>query len=159
MTTIILLAIAAMLTLERFGPSSSVGGPMCMLLVLALIVRGVTAHEAKSSEGDEMHRGTCMVVSAIGGFAAFILFVLSTDLIEPYLPTDGPLDSSEDPAKYALVAASAIVMVLGSWLPLRAMNRWRSDRKKQQPRNDGAVQSTAVAVAASAVEPRQRRHD
>ncbi|MCK1395999.1 hypothetical protein [Bradyrhizobium sp. 1] len=158
MTTIILLAIAAMLTLERFGPGSSVGGPMSMLLVLVLIILGVTAHEAKSRERDEMRRGICIVVSIIGGVAAFILIALSIDAIEPYLPIEGPLDSSEDPVKYALVAATAIVVVLGSWLPLRAMNRLRSHEKAAPGLRCSAVHHTG-SVPPSAVEPRRRRHD
>ncbi|MBW7973249.1 hypothetical protein [Bradyrhizobium sp. BR 10289] len=125
MTTIMLLAVAAWLLLERFGPGSNVAAWMSMLLILVLTVLGVMDHEAKSNTHGMKRRGVCILVSTIGGFVAFIAFMLSTDLMEPYLPLDGPLDTSDGPVKYAVVAANAVAMVLGSWLPLRAMRLWR----------------------------------
>jgi len=43
----------------------------------------------------------------------------------PYLHLEGSLASSQHPLKFVLVAAIAICMVLGSWLPLWAVNRLR----------------------------------
>ncbi|MCK1477712.1 hypothetical protein IVB27_23620 [Bradyrhizobium sp. 197] len=53
------------------------------------------------------------------------LIGMAMEAMLPYLHLEGSLASSQHPLKYALVIAIAIVMVLGSWMPIWAVNRFR----------------------------------
>ncbi|MFL5237195.1 MAG: hypothetical protein ACJ8EL_06250, partial [Rhizomicrobium sp.] len=63
--------------------------------------------------------------SAVGWLVAVALIGMAVEAMLPYLHLEGSLASSQHPLKYVLVAAIAICMVLGSWLPLLAVNRFR----------------------------------
>ena len=127
MTSIILHAIAAMLLEERFGPASGVGGVTTVMAILVLIVWAVAAHEARSGPRGVVNWIVSIIASVIGGLAALTFISFAIDMMLPYLPIEGSIDSSEHPVKYVLVAATAILVVLGSWIPLRATRRFAKE--------------------------------
>ncbi|WP_342730098.1 hypothetical protein [Bradyrhizobium sp. B117] len=137
MTSIILHAIAAMLLEERFGPASGVGGVTTVMAILVLIAWAVAAHEARSGPRGVVNWIVSIIASVIGGLAALIFISFAIDMMLPFLPIEGSIDSSEHPVKYVLVAATAILVVLGSWIPLRATRRL--DKEKAAPDIAGAA--------------------
>jgi hypothetical protein len=122
---ITLLAVAAMLLVEIFGPKASVGGSMSFMLVFVLVVLAVAIYEAWSNKRGAMGWIVNLFASIIGGLVAVALIGMGMEALLPHLHLEGSLASSQHPLKYVLVAAIAIVMVLGSWMPLWAVNRLR----------------------------------
>ncbi|MBR0845518.1 hypothetical protein JQ607_35470 [Bradyrhizobium liaoningense] len=125
MKTITLLAVAAMLLLDLIGPKSSVGGSMSFVLVLVLVILAVAIYEAWSRERGAIGWIVNFCASAFGGLLVVALIGVAMDTMLPYLHLEGSLASSQHPLKYLLLAVIAIVMVLGSWLPLQIVNRLR----------------------------------
>lgn len=125
MKAITLLAVAAMLLVEIFGPKASVGGSMSFMLVFVLVVLAVAIYEAWSNKRGAMGWIVNLFASIIGGLVAVALIGMGMEALLPHLHLEGSLASSQHPLKYVLVAAIAIVMVLGSWMPLWAVNRLR----------------------------------
>ena len=66
-----------------------------------------------------------IVVAVIGGFVAAIFAGMAFETILPHLHLEGSLASSQHPLLYVLSAAMAILTVLGSWIPLQIVNRFR----------------------------------
>lgn len=126
MASIILLAIAAMLLLEKFGPSSDAAGLMFWMLIFALIVLAVVMREPRSSERGPIGWIVRIFASAIGGWVGLTLISFAIDPLLAYVHFEGSIDQSEGPLKYSLVAATAVVVVLGSWLPVRIIDWLRS---------------------------------
>ena len=125
MKTITLLAVAAMLLVEVFGPTSSVGGPMSFMLVFVVVMLTVAIHEAWSNGRGPVGWIVNLFASAFGGLVAVALIGMGMETLLPYVHLEGSLASSQHPLKYGVVAAIAILMVLGSWLPLWLVNRFR----------------------------------
>ncbi|MDH2357420.1 hypothetical protein QCM77_41055 [Bradyrhizobium sp. SSUT18] len=125
MKTITLLAVAVMLLVEIFGPTSSVGGSMSFMLIFVLVVLTVAIYEAWSNKRGAIGWIVNIFAAAFGGLVAVALIGMAMDAMLPYLHLEGSLASSQHPLKYVVVAAIAIVMVLGSWMPLWAVNRLR----------------------------------
>ncbi|MCK1346322.1 hypothetical protein IVB25_20110 [Bradyrhizobium sp. 193] len=125
MKAITLLAVAAMLLVEIFGSKASVGGSMSFMLVFVLVMLAVAIYEAWSNERGAIGWIVNLLASAVGGLVAVALIGMAVEAMLPYLHLEGSLASSQHPLKYVLVAAIAICMVLGSWLPLLAVNRFR----------------------------------
>ena len=125
MKTITLLAVAAMLLLEAFGPTSSVGGSMSFMLVFVVVMLAVAIYEAWSNGRGAIGWIVNVLVCAFGALVAIALVGMAMDLVLPYLHLEGSLASSQNPLKYVVVAAVAIIMVLGSWIPLQVLNRLR----------------------------------
>ncbi|GMO41164.1 MULTISPECIES: hypothetical protein [Bradyrhizobium] len=125
MKTITLVAVAAVLLLEVFGPTSSVGGSMSFMLVLALVVLAVAIYEAWSNGRGAIGWVVNIVAAAFGGLLAVALIGMGMDAMLPYLQLEGSLASSQNPVKYVVVTLVAIVIVLGSWIPLQIVNRLR----------------------------------
>ncbi|TFV72126.1 hypothetical protein E4K64_25340 [Bradyrhizobium frederickii] len=125
MKTITLLAVAAMLLLEVFGPTSSVGGSMSFMLVFVVVMLAVAIYEAWSTKRGVMGWIVNLFASIVGGLTAVALIGMAMEAVLPYLRLEGSLASSQHPLKYVVVAAMAIFMVLGSWIPLLVLNRLR----------------------------------
>ncbi|GMO78720.1 hypothetical protein [Bradyrhizobium ottawaense] len=124
MKTIALLAIAAML-LEILGPTSSVGGSMSFMLVFVVVTLAVTIYEAWSSKRGAIGWIVNVFASVVGGLTVVALIGMAMDAGLPYLQLEGSLASSQNPVKYVVVTLVAIVIVLGSWIPLQIVNRLR----------------------------------
>lgn len=114
-----------MLLVEIFGPKASVGGSMSFMLVFVLVVLAVAIYEAWSNKRGAMGWIVNLFASITGGLVAVALIGMGMEALLPHLHLEGSLASSQHPLKYVLVAAIAIVMVLGSWMPLWAVNRLR----------------------------------
>ncbi|UPK23720.1 hypothetical protein [Bradyrhizobium sp. 195] len=125
MKTITLLAVAAMLLLEAFGPTSSVGGSMTFMLVFVVVMLAVAIYEAWSNRRGAIGWVVNVFASAFGALVAIALVGMAMDILLPYLRLEGSLASSQHPLKYVVVAAVALLMVLGSWIPLQVLNRLR----------------------------------
>ncbi|WP_027517787.1 hypothetical protein [Bradyrhizobium sp. WSM1417] len=125
MKAITLLAVAAMLLVEVFGSKASVGGSMSFMLIFVLVMLAVAIFEAWSNKRGAMGWIVNLFASVVGGLVAVALIGIAMEAMLPYLHLEGSLASSQHPLKFVLVAAIAICMVLGSWLPLWAVNRLR----------------------------------
>jgi len=125
MKTITLLAVAAMLLLEVFGPTSSVGGSMSFMLVFVVVTLAVAIYEAWSNRRGVLGWIVNLLASIIGGLTTIALVGMGMEAILPYLHLEGSLASSQQLLKYVVVAVIAILMVAGSWIPLQIVNRLR----------------------------------
>ena len=125
MKTITLLAVAAMLLLEVFGPTSSVGGSMSFTLVFVVVTLAVPIYEAWSNRRGAIGWIVNLFVSILGGLTAIAVIGLAMETILPHLHLEGSLASSQQPLKYVVVAGLGILMVAGSWIPLQIVNRLR----------------------------------
>lgn len=125
MKTITLLAVAAMLLLEVFGPTSSVGGSMSFMLVFVVVTLAVPIYEAWSNRRGAIGWIVNLFVSILGGLTAIAVIGMAMETILPHLHLEGALASSQHPLKYVVVAVIAILMVAGSWIPLQIVNRLR----------------------------------
>ena len=137
MKTIILLAVAASLLVAVFGPTSSVGGPMTVMFVLFLAMLTVGIYEAVSNRRGPLGWVVNIVLAVIGGFVAAI--VVGTTVMEPLIllsslvfPMTGSLVSTGHPLLYVLSAAMAVLTVLGSWLAIRIVNKFRQTPARAQ---------------------------
>ncbi|WP_298243433.1 hypothetical protein [uncultured Bradyrhizobium sp.] len=125
MKTITLLAVAAMLLLEVFGPTSSVGGSMSFMLVFVVVTLAVAIDEAWANRRGALGWIVNLFVSILGGLTAIAVIGMAMETILPHLHLGGSLASSQDPLKYVLVVVIAILMVAGCWIPLQIVNRLR----------------------------------
>jgi hypothetical protein len=122
---ITLLAVMAMLLLSVAMPTSSVGGPLTIVLILFLAILAVGVHEAWLKKRGVLGWIVNIVVAVIGGFVAVGLAGMAMETILPHLHLEGSLASSQHPLLYISLAAMAILTVLGSWITLQIVNRFR----------------------------------
>ena len=125
MKIITLIAVLAMLLLSVAMPTSSVGGPLTILLILFLVMLAVAIHEAWVKKRGGLGWIVNIVVAVIGGFVVVIFAGMAMETILPHLHLEGSLASSQHPLLYVVSASLAILAVLGSWLPLQIVNRFR----------------------------------
>jgi hypothetical protein len=122
---ITLIAVMAMLLLSVAMPTSSVGGPLTIMLILFLVMLAVGIHEAWLKKRGAPGWIVNIVVAVIGGFVGVIFAGMAMETILPHLHLEGSLASSQHPLLYVVSAAMAILTVLGSWIPLQIVNRFR----------------------------------
>jgi len=115
----------AMLLLSVAMPTSSVGGPLTIMLILFLVMLAVGIHEAWLKKRGAPGWIVNIVVSVIGGFVVVIFAGMAMETILPHLHLEGSLASSQHPLLYVVSASLAILTVLGSWLMLQIVNRFR----------------------------------
>ena len=125
MKIITLLAVMATLLLSVAMPNSSVGGPLTIMLILFLVMLAVGIHEAWLKKRGALGWIVNIVVSVIGGFVAVGFAGMAMETILPHLHLEGSLASSQHPLLYISLAAMAILTVLGSWIMLQIVNRFR----------------------------------
>ena len=127
MRTITLLAVIALVLLEFSGamPKSSVGGPLTVLLILLLAMLAVGLHEAWSKKRGGLGWIVSIVASVVGGFAAASLAGMAMEMMLPRLRLEGSLASSRHPLLYISSVGLTILTLLGSWIALQIVNRFR----------------------------------
>ena len=125
MKTIALLAVLAMLLQALFGTQSSVGGPMTMLYIVFVTMLAVGIYEAWSKKRGVLGWIVNIVASLIGGFVAVSMGGMAMETILSNLQLEGALASSGHPLLYISSAGMAILTVLGSWITLEIVNRFR----------------------------------
>ena len=96
-----------------------------LLAVVAMLLLAVAIYEAWSNGRGAIGWIVNVLACAFGALIAIALVGMAMDLVLPYLRLEGSLASSQNPLKYVVVAAIALVMVLGSWIPLQVLNRLR----------------------------------
>jgi len=134
--TIMLLAVAASLLVAVFGPTASVGGPMTIMFVLFLAMLTVGIYEAWSNRRGPLGWVVNIVVAVIGGFVAASFAGLA--IIEPIImlfPINGSLASSGHPLFYVGYAGMAVLTVLGSWIAIQIVNKFRQMWMRPQIRS------------------------
>lgn len=125
MKTIALLAVVAMLLQALIGTQSSVGGPLTILFIVFLTMLAVGLYEAWSKKRGALGWIVNIVASLIGGFVAVSLGGLAMEMILSHLQLEGSLESSNHPLLYIASGGMAILTVLGSWIALQIINRFR----------------------------------
>ncbi len=85
----------------------------------------VGIYEAWSNKRGALGWIVNIVASLIGGFVAVIIGGMAMETILSNLKLEGSLASSGHPLLYVSSAGMAIVTVLGSWIPLQIVNRFR----------------------------------
>ena len=123
--TIALLAVLAMILQGLIGTTSSVGGPLTIMLILFLAMLAVGIYEAWSEKRSALGWIVNIVAAVIGGFVAASFGSLAMEMLLPYLQLEGSLASSQHPLLYISLAGMAILIVLGSWSTLQIVNRFR----------------------------------
>ncbi|MTD95749.1 hypothetical protein GIW81_15525 [Hyphomicrobium sp. xq] len=127
MKYIALIAVIAIILLQFSGavPQSSVGGPMTLALVFFAAVLAVAIHEAWSNKRGVLGWIVNIAVSFVGAFVAAELGNLIFEPILLLFPVKGTLAASGHPLLYVLLAGMTLLSVLGSWIALQIVNRWR----------------------------------
>jgi hypothetical protein len=127
MRIITLVCVIGVLLLDLLDatPKSSVGGPLTFLLIFFLAMLAVGIHEAWSNKRGVLGWIVSIVCSLIGGFFAVISGGLAMEEIIPLLKLNGSLATSQHPMRYVASAGIMLLTLLGSWLALQIVNRFR----------------------------------
>jgi hypothetical protein len=133
MKYIALIAVIAILLLQFSGavPQSSVGGPLTLALVFFAAALAVGIHEAWTNKRGVLGWIVNIPVSLIGGFLAaevgnliFPLILMLANILG-LLNLGGSLAATGGPLLYVSLAGMMLLMLLGSWIALQIVNRWR----------------------------------
>lgn len=121
------IAVIAILLLQFSGavPQSSVGGPMTLALVFFAGALAVGIHEAWSKKRGVLGWIVNIPVSLAGAFFAAEFGNLIFEPILMLLNLEGSLAATGHPLLYVLLAGMMLLMLLGSWIALQFVNRWR----------------------------------
>jgi hypothetical protein len=131
------IAVLAIMLLQFSGavPQSSVGGPLTLALVFFAATLAVGIHEAWTNKRGVLGWIVNIPVSLVGGFLAAeignilvlpILMLLDlTGLLAAMGNLNGSLAATGGPLLYVSLAAMMLLMLLGSWIALKLVNRWR----------------------------------
>ena len=133
MKYISLVAVIAIVLLQYSGavPQSSVGGPLTLALVFLGAAMAVGVHEAWTKKRGVLGWIVSIVVALVG---ALLAAELSDLLIVPVLMLlsalkllnlEGSLAATGGPLLYAGLAGMTLYMLLGSWIALQIVDRWR----------------------------------
>ena len=131
------IAVLAIILLQASGavPQSSVGGPLTLALVFFAAMLAVGIHEAWSMKRGVLGWIVNIPVSLVGGYLAaeignmaFVVILIIADFTGLLGLLDlggGSLAATGGPLPYVSLAAMMLVMLLGSWVALQIVNRWR----------------------------------
>ena len=134
---IALIAVIGILLLQFTGsiPLSSVSGPMVIALAFFAGALAVGIHEAWTKKRGLLGWIVNIVVSFVGAFLAAevgdivivpILMLLDlTGLLAATGNLKGSLAATGGPLLYVSLAGMMLLTLLGSWVALRIVNRWR----------------------------------
>ncbi len=127
------IAVIAIILLQLSGavPKSSVGGPMTLALVFLGAALAVGIHEAWTNKRGVLGWIVNIPVSLVG---AFLAAEVGNLIVEPILMLvnhlgllnlNGSLAATGGPVLYVSLAGMMLLMLLGSWIALQIVNRWR----------------------------------
>jgi hypothetical protein len=131
------IAVIGIVLLQASGavPQASVGGPLTLALAFFAAVLAVAIHEAWTKRRGVLGWIVNVVLSFVGAFVAvevgnivmeLLLVALSaTGLLAAMGGMSGSLASTGGPLLYLMLAAMMLWTILGSWLALKVVNRWR----------------------------------
>ena len=127
------IAVIAIILLHFSGavPQSSVGGPLSLALVFFVAALAVGIHEAWTNKRGVPGWIVNIPVSLVGGFLAaevgnliFPLILMLANILG-LLNLGGSLAATGGLLLYVSLAALMLLMLLGSWIALQFVNRWR----------------------------------
>ena len=127
------IAVIAIVLLQFSGavPQSSVGGPIALAVVFLGAAVAVGIHEAWTKKRGVLGWIVSIVVALVGAFLASqlgeLLFVAILMLLSTLklVNVTGSLAATGGALLYAGLAAMMLLMLLGSWIALSIVNRWR----------------------------------
>lgn len=127
------IAVIAIILLQFSGavPQSSVGGPLTLALVFFAAALAVGIHEAWTNKRGVLGWIVNIPVSLVGGFLAaevgnlIIPLTLMLANVLNLVKLDGSLAATGGPLLYVTLAGMMLLMLLGSWIALQIVNRWR----------------------------------
>lgn len=126
MKYIVPIAVIAIVLLELSGavPQSSVGGPMTRALAFFAAALAVGIHDAWSNKRGVLGWIVNIPVSLVG---AFLAAELGNMILEPILThlNVGSLAETRHPLLYVDLVGMMLLMLLGSWIGLQIVNRFR----------------------------------
>lgn len=131
MKYIALIAVAAIILIQWSGavPKSSVGGAMTVALVFLAAALSVGIHEAWTNKRGVLGWIVSLAAALVGFVVAGLLGGTIMDIVmgmaAPHLNIEGSLAETRHPLLYIVSAAMMLFILLGSWLALRFVNRWR----------------------------------
>lgn len=127
MRLIILIAVTIIVLLELSDalPKSSVGGPMAMMMIVFLAVLALGLYEAWSQKRGVLGWLVSIVASVIGGFFGAAVASVILEVLLSYLSLGVPLAESQHPLRYIASAGMMLLALLGSWIALQIVNRYR----------------------------------
>ena len=121
------IAVIAIVLLQLSGavPQSSVGGPMTLALVFFAAALAVGIHEAWSNKRGVLGWIVNIPVSLVGAFVAAEVGNLIMEPMLMLLNLNGSLAATGHPLLYVFLVGMMLLMLLGSWIALQIVNRWR----------------------------------
>lgn len=127
------IAVIAIVLLQWSGavPKSSVGGTLTLALVVFAASLAVGMHEAWENKRGVLGWIVNIPVSLVGAFLAaevgnlLVVPILMLLQILGLSNLEGPLAATGGLLLYASLAGMMLLMLLGSWLALQFVNRWR----------------------------------
>lgn len=127
MPYIALIAVAAVVLMDVFGaiPNSSVGGPLTLMLIVIIAMIAMGVAEAWSQRRGVLGWIVSLIAAIAGGSVGVWLGSVAMEMIIPSLQLEGSLASSQHPFRYVASAGMMILTLLGSWLALALVNRFR----------------------------------
>lgn len=127
MRFIVPIAVVGIVLLDVFGGirSSSVGGPLTLLLVSVIAMLAVGLHEAWASGRGVGGWILSVVLALVGGIAGAFAGSVILEAILPHLKLEGSLAASRHPMRYVSTAGMMLLVLAGSWGALRIVSRLR----------------------------------
>ena len=127
------IAVIAIILLQFSGavPQSSVGGPMTLAIVFLGGALAVGIHEAWTNKRGVLGWIVNIPVSLAGAFLAaevgnlLVVPILMLVQILGLQNLEGSLAAAGGALLYVSLAGMMLLMLLGSWLALQFVNRWR----------------------------------
>lgn len=131
MKIITLVAVIAVVLIQFSGvvPLSSVGGAMTMSAIFLAAALAVGIHDAWTNRRGVLGWIGSVVTALFGaivaGLAGGSLMDFFMGVIAPLIDLQGSLAETRHPLLYITAAAMMLLILFGSWLALRLVNRWR----------------------------------
>lgn len=127
MPYIALIAVIAILALQFSGtiPQASVGGPMTIAAVVFIAVFAVAIHEAWSHKRGVLGWIVNILVAFVSAFVAAELGGFVMVALLGLVKFEGSLAQTQGPLLYVSLVLMTLFPLLGSWLALRIVDRWR----------------------------------
>jgi hypothetical protein len=122
---IALLTVIALWLFAAFGTKSSVGGPITMMLILFIAMLAVGLYEAWLKKRGVLGWIVNIPASIVGGLMSAFFAVELLEVLILLVPVQGSLAASQHPMLYVMLAAQAILTLLGTWFTLQLVNRYR----------------------------------
>ena len=128
MKTITLLALMAVMLLGFSGAlskSSVVGGALTLLLLHFIVSLPVGLNEAWSNKRRVLGWIVSIVTSVVGGVLGLGISSLVLEPMLTLVQPEGSLVRTGHPLLYVSLAGTMILTLLGSWIALKIVNRFR----------------------------------